>query len=56
VDIAAHTATTSAASAAPATSATAERITALEAEVAALRATVQRLCDELGISANPATE
>ena len=48
----AQSATASTASAAPSNSATTERITALETEVAALRATVQRLCEELGIAAN----
>ena len=48
----AQPATASTASAAPSNFATTERIAALETEVAALRATVQRLCEELGITAN----
>ena len=39
----------SAASAAPATGGLAQRVDALEAEVAQLRATVQQLCDALGV-------
>ncbi|WP_272971542.1 YceH family protein [Comamonas terrigena] len=51
VDVSALAAVSEAGSAAPSDSATAQRLAALEAEVALLRATVQQLCSALGVEA-----
>ncbi|MDI9857056.1 YceH family protein [Comamonas sp. 17RB] len=51
VDVSALAAANEAGSAAPSDSATAQRLAALEAEVALLRATVQQLCSALGVEA-----